>query len=98
MMRARIDLFVVVIAVFLAVGCGGGGCSGCGMEPIPGGFPSKNPDKRTANAGQIRVTQHALNFITSDPAGVLGGLVGGGANNGVITFAVPSSCGGSTEI
>jgi hypothetical protein len=96
MMRARIDWFVVLIAVFLAAGGCGGGCSGCGMEPIPGGFPSA---KRTPNAGQIRVTPTALGKITADPAGVLGPLVGGGGGApGVITFPVPASCGGSTEI
>ena len=48
MMRARIDWFVVVTAMFFAVGCGGGGCGGCaGMEPIPGGFPSamRHPER-----------------------------------------------------
>jgi hypothetical protein len=66
------------------------------MEPIPGGFPSA---KRTQNAGQIRVTPTALGKITADPAGVLGPLVGGGNSTpGVITFAVPSSCGGDPEI
>ncbi|HTL36158.1 MAG TPA: hypothetical protein VL326_23665 [Kofleriaceae bacterium] len=96
MMRARIDWFVVLTAVFLAVGCGGGGCGGCaGMEPIPGGFPSA---KRSVNAGQIRVTPTALGKITADPAGVIGPLAGSGSMNGVVTFPVPASCGGSTEI
>lgn len=74
-------------------GCGGG-CGGCGMQPIPGGFPVA---KRGANAGQIRVTPTALAAITSDPAKIIGGLVGT-SMNGVITFNVPGSCGGNPEI
>src|SRR5262245_20756786 len=98
-MRTRIDRFVVVLAVVLALGGCCGGCSGCGMESIPGGFPSKSPDKRTANAGQIRVTQHALNFISSDPAGILGGLLGGGSNMpGVINFPAPMTCTGTAHV
>ena len=87
-MRVRIDWFVVITAVFLAVGCGGGGCGGCaGMEPIPGGFPSA---QRHPNAAQIRVTPTALAKITADPAGIIGPLAGGGAMNGVIEFPVAS--------
>ncbi|NVB78476.1 MAG: hypothetical protein HOV81_08800 [Kofleriaceae bacterium] len=74
--------------MFLAVGCGGGGCGGCaGMEPIPGGFPSA---QRHPNAAQIRVTPTALSKITADPAGIIGPLAGGGAMNGVIEFPIAS--------
>jgi hypothetical protein len=92
MPRVRIDWFVVVVAALFAFGCGGGGCGGCaGMEPIPGGFPA---GERTANAGQIRVTQTALAKISADPAAVIGPLIGG-AMNGVITYPLPASCGGT---
>ncbi len=93
MMRARIDWFLVCTAIVFAVGCGGGGCGGCaGIEPIPGGFPSA---ERHANAGQIRVTSSALDKIEADPAGVLGGIVGGSNAPGKITFAIPPSCSGT---
>lgn len=95
MTRARIDWFIVVTALLFAFGCGGGGCGGCdGMEPIPGGFPAA---ERTANAGQIRITQSAIAKITADPAAVLGPLIGG-ANNGVITYPLPASCSGDPTI
>jgi hypothetical protein len=95
MKRARIDWIVVVTAMFFAFGCGGGGCGGCaGMEPIPGGFPAA---ERTANAGQVRVTQSAIAKVTADPAAVIGPLVGG-AMNGVITYPLPASCGGNPSI
>lgn len=93
-MRARIDWFVVVTALFFAFGCGGGGCSGCGMEPIPGGFPAA---KRNANAAQVRVTNTGFTQITKDPAALIGGL-GGGAMNGVLKFNAPANCSGSTPI
>ena len=92
MKRTRIDWFVVITAIFFAVGCGGGGCGGCaGMEPIPGGFPSA---KRKPKAAQIRVTSGALDKIEADPAQLIGGVAGTN-NNGVITFAIPPSCSGT---
>jgi MYXO-CTERM domain-containing protein len=93
MKRARIDWFVVVSCLFLAVSCSGGGCGGCGMEPIPGGFTAA---KRHPNAGQVRVSQNGLAAISADPAALLGSL--GGGSNGVLSFNVPSSCGGSTPV
>ena len=65
-MRARIDWFVVVVAMFVATSCGGGGCGGCSMQPIPGGFPSA---KRNPNAAQLRVSQTGLAAIEADPGG-----------------------------
>ena len=63
------------------------------MQPIPGGFPAA---KRSANAGQLRVSNTGLGKITADPAAVIGPLVGGGAGSGVITFPVVSC--GSTSV
>ncbi len=98
---SAIRWLVVGIAIAFAVSCsGGGGCSGCGIQPIPGGFPA---GKRTANAGQVRVTSSAISKITADPAQILGGLLGG-SGSGVISFPVESCgstavcCSGNTAI
>ena len=86
---------VVAVAIVFAFSCsGGGGCNGCGISPIPGGFPAA---KRTANAGQARVTSSAIAKLSADPAVLLGGLLGSGAGSGVIAFPV-ESCGGTVSV
>ncbi|MGE0398314.1 MAG: hypothetical protein AB7T06_16540 [Kofleriaceae bacterium] len=90
----RVDSFVLIVAALIAFGGCGGGCDSCGMQPIPGGFPSA---KRTGEAVQVRITPTGLGKITADPAGVIGPLVGD-AMNGKINFNIPASCGGDTEI
>src|SRR5580698_1568007 len=92
---------VVALALGFAFSCSSGsGCSGCGMQPIPGGFPAT---KRTANAGQVRVTSSAITKITADPGQLLAGLLGG-SGSAVISFPVESCgstsvcCNGSTAI
>ena len=94
MNNRRFDWVVVITAIVIALSGCGGGCGGCGMTPIPGGFPAA---KRTPNAGQIRVTPTALAMISADPAAVIGPLVGN-AMNGVIDFSVPGSCSGNPKI
>ncbi len=94
MNKRRLDRVVVVAALAIALSGCGGGCGGCSMGPIPGGFPVA---KRTPNAGQLRVTPTALTAISADPAKVIGPLVGN-SMNGVITFPIPGSCGGNPEI
>src|SRR5262245_29451372 len=90
LVRRRLELIAIAGAIVVAASCGGGGgCGGC-TQPIPGGFPAA---QRTANAGQVRVTNTGLGKITADPASVIGPLVGN-AMNGVITFPVVS-CGGT---
>src|SRR4051812_33383817 len=91
----RADWFLIAVAIVIASGGCGGGCSGCGIEPIPGGFALA---KRTENAGQLRVSTSGFAKITADPAAVLGPLLGGGGTPGVIEFPAPVSCGGSTPI
>ena len=88
----RVDWVVAITAIVFAVSCsGGGGCGGCGFEPIPGGFPAA---KRETNAAQVRVSSTALAKIAADPAAIIGGLVGGaGSMPGVVEFNVPASCG-----
>jgi hypothetical protein len=90
----RVNWFVIAVAIVIASGGCGGGCSGCGITPIPGGFALA---KRTVNAGQVRVSTSGIAKITADPAAVLGPLIGG-ATNGVIEFPAPVSCGGSTPL
>jgi hypothetical protein len=84
--------FIIVAAVLAAgASCGGGGCSGCGVTPIPGGFDLA---KRTANAGQVRVSTSGIAKITADPAQLLGGLLGSGGGSGIIQFPAPVTCSG----
>ena len=91
MLVRRFDWFLVIAALF-AVSCsGGGGCGGCGMQPIPGGFV---PAKRNPNAAQLRVSDSGLAAITANPAALVGALTGGGA----LTFNVPATCTGSTPV
>ncbi|HEX7704448.1 MAG TPA: hypothetical protein VF403_27100, partial [Kofleriaceae bacterium] len=87
----RVHWFVVIVAILIAGGCGGGGCSGCGITPIPGGF---NFAKRTSNAGQVRVSTSGIAVITKDPAALLGPLLGTGSG-GVIEFPAPVTCTGT---
>ena len=93
MKNRRYDWVVVITSIVLALSGCGGGCAGCGMEPIPGGFPSA---KRSPNAGQVRVTPTALTAIGRDPAALLGSL--GMGMGGVIQFPVPASCGGTAPV
>ncbi len=88
----RVDWVVAITSIVFAVSCSGGGCGGCGMESIPGGFPAT---KRTPESVQVRVTQTGLAKITADPAGVIGPLLGN-SMNGVIQFPFPP--GGPLEI
>ena len=73
MKNRRQDWVVLLVCVAIALSGCGGGCGGCGMQPIPGGFPV---EKRTPNAAQVRVTPTALARITADPAAIIGPLVG----------------------
>lgn len=79
--------FVLLLAVF--AGCAGScdGCAGCGITPIPGGFPA---GKRIENAAAARLTQHGLGFISANIGALAPALLGSGsANAGVVSFEVP---------
>jgi hypothetical protein len=100
--RSALSAIIVASATVLAFSCSGSsGCSGCGVQPIPGGFAAA---KRNANAGQIRLTTSALTTIESNPAQLLGGLLGSGGSNGVIAYPIVSCgstavcCSGNTAI
>lgn len=79
--------FAIAFSLLIA-GCSGDGCS-C-VEPIPGGFPD---EQRVDNAIQVRVSDQGIAAVEADPAGLLGGLIGGGGAPGVVEFPVPPSCG-----
>ncbi len=82
-------LFLSLLVVF--GGCAGScsSCAGCGITPIPNGFPL---DKRVENSSSVRVTQSGLKFISDNLGTLAGQLIGSGsANGGTITFNVPTS-------
>lgn len=89
MTKSGLPLTAIAVAATNLFGCGGG-CDG--MTPIPGGFPSA---ERTANAGQVRVSQSGLAAISADPAALVGGLLGDGMG---LTFDVPADCAGTPTI
>ena len=78
--------FIACFVIMFVFACGGGGCSGCagcGVEPIPGGFPAAQP--RIANAGQIRLTSSGIGFIESNISGIVDRVIEGG----IPPFAIP---------
>ncbi|MCC6213426.1 MAG: hypothetical protein IT376_01040 [Polyangiaceae bacterium] len=83
-------LFVLLLVVF--GGCAGScsGCEGCGITPLPGGFPA---NERIENAIGVRVTQGGLEFVGDNLAAVAPSLLGDSTSGsaGVITFEVPTS-------
>lgn len=90
--RPAFGRLIYACAVALAIaGCSGNGCS-C-MAPIPGGFPDS---ERVPNSAQVRVTDTGVQQIESNPAALVGGLLGtsGGSGN-VLEFPVPAQCGGT---
>jgi hypothetical protein len=74
--------------VFFVLACSGGGCSsgcaGCGVTPLPGGFPKASA---ITNAGSARVTRAGLDFMQAN-IGAIGGKVLGG---GTINYAIGKS-------
>ncbi|MFH2010693.1 MAG: MYXO-CTERM sorting domain-containing protein [bacterium] len=75
--------------LFLIANCSGGGCSGgCAgcdqMSEIPGGFPA---GQRIENGIQVRLSEHGVQFIESNAAGIIGDLMPTG-----LTFDIPPQC------
>lgn len=69
--------------LFLFVACGGSSCSscsGCGVEPIPGGFQGERLD----NAAQVRLTSSGIQFLEDNADDLVGLFLPGG-----LEFAVP---------
>ncbi|WP_437942063.1 hypothetical protein [Sorangium sp. So ce341] len=80
---------ILVLLVIAGCAASGGGCSGCGMTPLPAGF---KPADRIENAGSARLTQSGIEFLEQN-LGVLGRALLGGGDSGVITFSIPKSSG-----
>ncbi len=80
---------ILVLLVIAGCAASGGGCSGCGMTPLPAGF---KPADRVENAGSARLTQSGIEFLEQN-LGVLGRALLGGGDSGVITFSVPRTPG-----
>jgi hypothetical protein len=76
--------FLTVLATLVAGGCAGDGCGGC-VTPTPGGF---QPESRMENAGQLRLTSHAIDAIEADPAALVASFLGSDQ------FNLPPVCGG----
>src|SRR5579863_844286 len=85
--------FLVLMLIVVAACSGAGGCSscaGCGMTPLPAGFPQASV---IPNAASLRVTRPGLDFLAANLAPLAASALGAGsdAGAGVITFDVPSS-------
>lgn len=76
-----------VVVLFLAFAAcdqqGCGGCAGCGIEQIPGGFPLEN---RVPNSGQVRLTTHGIDFVEANLSQIVGQFLPQG-----LSFQIPQS-------
>lgn len=81
---------VVALTVLIVASCSGGGCSsgcsGCGVTPLPGGYPKANT---VVNAASVRITRAGLDFVGDNLGAIAGKALMG--QNGVISFNIPSS-------
>ncbi len=72
--------------VLFVLACSGGGCSsgcaGCGVTPLPGGFPKAST---ITNAGSARVTRSGLDFMQANLGTIAGKALGG---NSLITYPI----------
>ncbi len=75
-------------SIALVNACASQGCAGCGLQPIPGGFPQ---EQRLDNAGQVRVSSSGLDWLGQNFSKLVNAVAGTGAGD-VLTFDVPSSC------
>jgi hypothetical protein len=81
-----------VLGLSFIVACSGGsGGGGCGtLAKIPNGYPV---DKRIDNAIQLRITKAFFDFLEVNGKAFVDKFLPGGGE-----IAVPSSCGGDTEL
>jgi hypothetical protein len=90
MLRTWFRQLVVVLTVLIVASCSGNGCSsgcaGCGVTPLPGGFPKA---ATVDNAASVRVTRSGLDFMGDNLGDIAGKALMG--NNGVLSFNIPTS-------
>ncbi len=81
--------FPYLLTLALIPACSGGGCSSCGgVTPLPGGFIN---EERIENAAALRITQSGFDFLEDNVGLLAANLLGSGANQGVLSFEVPTS-------
>ncbi len=89
MLRSFWRRLSAIVFVFTVVACSGGGCTsgcaGCGVTPLPGGFPKAST---VENAAAARVTRHGLDFLGDNLGTVAGAAMGQG---GTLSFDIPHS-------
>lgn len=77
--------FLYGVLSFGLIACGGGGCGGCGdgcgVAPIPGGFPI---EQRVPNSAQVRLTDEGIAFLENNADALVGLALPDG-----LEFAVP---------
>ena len=86
--RQQSQHFLVAAVVLFLFACGGGSCSscaGCGVAPIPGGFPIA---ERIDNSAQVRLTSSGVSFIENNIDAIVAQFLPGG-----LDFAVPETGG-----
>jgi hypothetical protein len=79
--------------IFAVMACGGGGCSacaGCGLAPIPGGYPIA---ERVENSAQVRLTQSGIGFIEDNFDSIIRIALPDG-----LSFAIPRSSGSMSGV
>ncbi len=79
MLRLFRRLGVIGLVLFV-IACSGGGCSsgcaGCGVTPLPAGFPIAST---ITNAGSVRVTRSGLDFMQANLGTIAGNVLGSGS-------------------
>lgn len=74
---------LVLFVIACSSGSGCSTCAGCGVAPIPGGYPIA---ERIDNSAQIRLTQSGRQFIENNAVGLINNFLPGG-----LVFPIPAS-------
>lgn len=79
--------FLYGVLSFGLIACGGGGCGGCGdgcgVAPIPGGFPI---EQRVPNSAQVRLTDDGIAFLENEADALVALFLPDG-----LSFEIPTS-------